>query len=352
LAQAAPNNSPNPLGGTESKFHQPYVQQWNLDIQRELPKNVIADLGYYGSKGTHLLAVLDINQPIPGAYVPYYGVAPPDQGSVINSGNENLINPLRPYIGYGGIDVYEPIFMSNYNSLQASLQKRFGADSLITVNYTWSKNLSNMPADPNYTVVQDTRNLAAEYSYSRFDQRQVFNTDFVYQLPFFKNQQGFIGHTLGGWEISGIVSVTSGHWLDPGTSDGNDPGGVGLGTGVYGSVVRPNQYGNPNQNAPHTAAQWFNSSAFASAPGDQTVPGNAKKNSILGPGRQNWDLSLLKNIKVTEGTAFQFRLETFNTFNHTSYASVDTNVSDGSTYGTITGAHSPRILQLALKFNF
>src|SRR5450631_1071426 len=352
LAQAAPNNSPNPLGATESKFHQPYVQQWDLDIQRELPKNIIADLGYYGSKGTHLLAVVDINQPIPGSYVPYYGVAPPDQGSVINSGNENLINPLRPFIGYGGIDVYEPIFMSNYNSLQASLQKRFGPDSLITVNYTWSKNLSNMPADPNYSVVQNTRNLAAEYTYSRFDQRQVFNADFVYQLPFFKNQQGFVGHTLGGWEISGIVSANSGHWLDPATSDGNDPGGVGLGTGVYGSVVRPNQYGNPNQNAPHTAAQWFNSAAFASAPGDQTVPGDAKKNSILGPGRQNWDLSLLKNIKVTEGTAFQFRLETFNTFNHTSFASVDTNVSDGSTYGTITGAHSPRILQLALKFNF
>jgi len=161
-----------------------------------------------------------------------------------------------------------------------------------------------------------------------------------------------VGHTLGGWEFSGIVSVNSGHWLDPATSDGNDPGGVGLGTGVYGSVVRPNQYGNPNAAAPHTASQWFNSSAFAPVPGDQTVPGDAKKNSILGPGRQNWDLSLLKNIRVTEGIAFQFRLETFNTFNHTSFASVDTNVSDGSTYGTITGAHSPRILQLALKFNF
>jgi Carboxypeptidase regulatory-like domain/TonB-dependent Receptor Plug Domain len=346
LAQAAPNNNPNPLGGTEAKFRQPYIQQWDLDVQRELGHNLIGDVGYYGSKGTHLLAVVDINQPLPGAYASVYG-----PGS-INSGNENLLNSLRPFVGYAGIDLYEPIFTSNYNSLQASLQKRFGADSLVTVNYTWSKNLTNLPYDPNYTVVQDTRNLESEYSYSRFDQRQVFNADFVYQLPFFKEQNGFTGHVLGGWEFSGIVSAYSGHWLDPSTSDGNDPGGIGLGTGIDGNTVRPNQYGNPNSGAPHTAAQWFNSSAFASAPPSQTTPGDAKKNSILGPGRQNWDLTLMKNFRIYEGSTLQFRLETFNTFNHTSFDSVDTNISDGSTYGAVTGAHSPRIVQLALKYNF
>ena len=346
LAQAAPNNNPPPLGGTEVNFKQPYIQQWDLDIQRELPYNIIADLGYYGSKGTHLLAVLDVNQPTPGAYAALYG-----SGS-INSGNENLVNPLRPYIGYAGIDLYEPIFRSNYHSLQASLQKRFGPDSLITVNYTWSKNLTDVPYDPNYTVVQDSRNLQAEYSYARFDQRHVFNTDFVYQVPFFKEQHGLTGHALGGWEISGIVSVNSGHWLDPSTSDGLDPGGIGLGTGVDGNTVRPNQVGDPNLGAPKKPGQWFYSAAFVSAPSTQLTPGNARKNSILGPGRQNWDITLMKNIRVFEASTFQFRLETFNTFNHTSYDSIDTNISDGSTYGTVTGAHQPRILQIALKYNF
>jgi hypothetical protein len=345
-AQAAPNNSPPPIGGTEANFRQPYTQQWNLDIQRQLPHDMIADLGYYGSKGTHLIALVDVNQPLPGAYAATYGA-----GS-INSGNENLLNPLRPYIGYAGIDLYEPIFKSNYHSLQASLQKRFGADSLLTLNYTWSKSLTNLPFDPNYTVVQDTRNLAAEYSYSRFDQRNVFNADFVYQLPFLKEQHGLAGHTLGGWEISGIVTVNSGHWLDPALTDGSDPGGIGLGTGVDGNTTRPNQIGNPDSGSSRSAANWFNTAAFAAAPSSQTTPGNAKKNSILGPGRQNWDLTLMKNFKVFEGSAFQFRLETFNTFNHTSFDSVDTTVNDGSTYGTVTGAHQPRIVQLALKYSF
>jgi hypothetical protein len=332
------------VGGTEPDYHQPYTQQWNLDIQKQLPHDIIADLGYYGSKATHLIALVDINQPIPGAYAPIYGAG------TINSGNENLLNPLRPYIGYAGIDMYRPIFKSNYHSLQASLQKRLGADSLITVNYTWSKNLTNLPFDPNYAVVQDTRNLAVEYSHARFDQRNVFNADFVYQLPFFKQQHGFEGRTLGGWELSGIVSVSSGHWLDPASTDGSDPGGVGLGTGLQASVSRPDQISDPNQGAPHKDSLWFNTAAFVSPSG--TLPGNARKNSILGPGRQNWDLTLMKNIKVFEGSAFQFRLETFNTFNHTSFDSIDTTINDGSTYGTVTSAHQPRIVQLALKYSF
>jgi Carboxypeptidase regulatory-like domain/TonB-dependent Receptor Plug Domain len=343
--QAAPNSSPTPLGGTEVKFHQPYTQQWDLDIQRELPKNIIADVGYYASKGTHLLAPLDVNQPTPGAYAAVYGPG------TINSGNENLINPLRPFIGYAGIDLYEPIFSSNYHSLQASLQKRFTADSLITINYTWSKSLTNLPFDPNFTVVHDSHDLASEYAPSRFDQRHVFNADFVYQLPFLREQHGLAGHTLGGWEVSGIVSVNSGHYLDPTISDGSDPGGIGLNTGVDGNVVRPDQVANPNSGAPHKAGEWFSTAAFAPAPASQTVPGNARKNSILGPGRQNWDLTMMKNLKVHEESSFQLRIETFNTFNHTSFDSVDTDTNSG-TYGQVTSAHQPRILQLALKYTF
>lgn len=357
-AQAAPDNTPLPLSATAPKFKQPYMQNWDLDIQKELPYNIIADLGYYGSKGTHLLAIADINQPAAGAYATYSGAANyPDVYTPggINSGNENFVNPLRPYIGYSGIDMYLPIFISNYNSLQASLQKRFTADSLLTINYTWSKNLSNVPYDPNYTVPQYTADLKSEYGYARFDQRQVFNADFVYQLPFLKDQRGFVGHMLGGWQFSGIISVNSGHWMDPSESDGADPGGIGLNTGVVGNTVRPNQVGNPNAGAPHSGlvnSTWFNTSAFEAAPGTQITPGNARKNSILGPGQQNWDLSLMKNIKVYEQSSFQFRLESFNTFNHTSYAGVDTTVNDGSTYGTVLSAHQPRIVQLGLKFNF
>jgi hypothetical protein len=344
--QPTVDNAPTPLGGTEPRYKQPYTQQWNLDVQQELPANMIFDIGYYGSKGTHLLAALDINQPVPGAYAPIFGA-----GS-IDSSNETLINSLRPFIGYAGIDLYEPIFKSNYHSLQTSLQKNFRAGSLIALNYTWSKNLTNLPDDPNFAVPPDSRNLASDYTHSRFDQRHVFTADFVYQIPVFKEQHGFVGHTLGGWELSGIISATSGHWLNPGDDSGADPGGVGLGTGISGNTVRPNQVGNPNIGAPHQVGQWFNTAAFPNGyPAGQAIPGTARRNSILGPGRSNVDLSLLKNIRVTEGSAFQFRLEAFNAINHTSFSSIDTTVNS-ETYGAVTGAHEPRIVQLALKFNF
>ena len=179
----------------------------------------------------------------------------------------------------------------------------------------------------------------------------VFTANFVYQLPFYREQSGFVGHLLGGYEFSGIISANSGHWLNPEISDGNDPGGVGLGTGIFGSTVRPNVVGNPNRSAPHSAAQWFNTSAFAPADPTQTIPGTARRNSILGPGRSNIDLSLLKNIRVTEGSAFQFRLEAFNVLNHTSFNTIDT-TQNNTTFGNVTGAHQARIVQLGAKFNF
>ena len=171
-----------------------------------------------------------------------------------------ILNLIRPYIGYAGIDEYESIFRSNYHSLQTSLQKRFSAESLITVNYNWSKNLTDVPYDPNYTVLQDSRNLKAEYSNSRFDQRHVFNASFVHQESFFTQQHGLTGRLLGSWQLSGIVSAESGH-LSPSISDGQDPGGLGLDTGTTGNIVFPDQVGDPNQGAAHTIPQWFNTAA-------------------------------------------------------------------------------------------
>ena len=164
---------------------------------------------------------------------------------------------------------------------------------------------------------------------------------------------GVIGeHFLGGWEVSAIISAASGHWLDPAITDGSDPGGIGLGTGIVGNAIRPNQIGDPNHGAPHNAGAWFNIAAFQTPPSTQTVPGISRRNSILGPGRSNLDATIMKNIRVTEGSNFQFRLEAFNAINHTSFDTIDTTINDGSTFGTVTGAHQARIVQLALKFNF
>ncbi len=356
---ASINNTPPSIGGVAANWHQPYTQQWNLDIQHQLPGDMVLDVGYYGSKGTHLFNYVDINQPAVGAYLTSAAYQNASGGAIPTSDNANLLNLLRPYQGYGSINVYEPTFKSNYNSLQSSLQKHFKGSNLISVNYTWSKTLSNLHFPSEYSVPQVTSDIGQDYSPTRFSRTHVFNANFVYELPFLARQQGLTGHLLGGWEVSGIVQVESGGYINPGTVSTIDPGGVAVQFGnspQTGSAALPDQVGNPNQGAPHTVAEWFNTSAFQdpcnpTAGYCNTRPGNARLGSILGPGLQTWDLSLFKNIQFTERWNMQFRAEAFNVFNHTNYSAVDTLVGD-PLYGQITNAHDPRIMQLGLKLNF
>jgi hypothetical protein len=116
-------------------------------------------------------------------------------------------------------------------------------------------------------------------------------------------------------------------------------------------VGRPDQLFDPNVNAPHNSTFWFNPNAFADVPAGVFRVGNAPRASILGPGYQTWDMSLFKNIKMTERVGMQFRAEGFNIFNHTNFNSVDTTLGDAQ-FGMVTDAHSPRIIQLGLKLNF
>jgi outer membrane receptor protein involved in Fe transport len=363
-AGSATNNSVQSVGGVSTNWHQPYAQQWDLDLQRQIPYDIVLDVGYYGSKGTHQLSQVDINEPLPGAYVNnrtienglgYDPTADPPVGlQQMTSDSQSLLNLIRPYQGYGPIDLYEPIFSSNYNSLQTSLQKRFNGGSLVSVNYTWSKSLTNRPdqAGGNLPVPQNSYNLSAEYGPSRFDRRNVFNANWVYELPFFSKQQGLTGRVLGGWEFSGIVQLQSGQWLSAIGNSSIDPGGLGVFTSATApNDPRPDQVGNPNRHAPHTIASWYDTTAFADVPADEFRPGNSTRASILGPGSQRWDMALLKNIKVYGDQLFQFRAEAFNVWNHTNYNNVDTTQDDGLT-GQVLGAGEKRILQVALKYNF
>jgi outer membrane receptor protein involved in Fe transport len=352
-AGSATNNSVQSVGGVSTKWHQPYAQQWDLDVQRQLKYDIMVDVGYYGSRGVHQLSQVDINEPLPGAYA-NNPIIEGQIGGQMTASNENLLNIIRPFQGYGPIDLYEPFFSSNYNSLQTSLQKRFGGGSLVGVNYTWAKSLTNRPDQPggNLPVPQNTYNLNAEYGPSRFDRRNVFNANWVYELPFFTKQEGLVGRTLGGWEFSGIVELQSGQWLTAIGNSSLDPGGLGVFTSATApNFPRPDQVGNPNKGAPHTVADWYNVSAFADVPANEFRPGNSPRGSILGPGSQRWDLSMLKNIRIVENQSFQFRAEAFNVWNHTNFNNIDTTLDDGTT-GQVLGAGEKRILQVALKYNF
>jgi hypothetical protein len=338
--------APLTLRGTPDKFQQPYSQQWSFGIQREVTKGLITEVSYFGTKGTHLLGIVDINQvPVGLAYTS--GLLP--AGTTISAGTVTArLNAIRPYRGYGPINVIRTWFNSNYNALQVSVQKRFAGNSSFNLAYTWSKNLTDNQSDRS-NAAQNTYDRRSEYSVAFLDRTHVLTFNYVYHLPWFKEQNGLVGRLLGGWQISGISTFNTGVPLTV-TSSGVDPGALGfLGTSAAGG--RPDRVGDPNANAPHTIAQWFNTSAFALVPAGQVRPGNAGRGVVRGPGHQRWDFSVFKNIKTTEAIRLQFRAEMFNIFNHTNPLGVGTAFGT-TTFGQITSTRDPRIVQFGLKLNF
>ena len=199
--------------------------------------------------------------------------------------------------------------------------------------------------------------VATPLKFTKFVWLKVLSANFVYQLPFFRSQQGITGHALGGWETTGIISYGSGFPLTAETIN-VDPGGLGLlaagSSTANNNTARPDAVSNPNNGAPHKVNQWFNTAAFSQVPAGQYRPGNAPVGNIVGPGYADWDLSLFKNFHIVNSLAMQFRAEAFNTFNHTNFVNFNgvATILGQTNFGQVTGADSARILQLATKINF
>jgi len=333
------------LRGIPFDSQTPYVQQWSIDVQREVARGVIVDVGYFGSKGTHLLGVVDLNLVQPGAAVAA-GLFGPTEA--VTPGNTARLNAIRPYKGYVAINAPQNWFNSNYHSLQVAMEKRFSGNSLVKAAYTWSRNMTDNQSD-RASAPQNPYNFKADYGPASFDRRQILTVNYVYELPFFRQQDGLTGRLLGGWQVSGITSYASGVPLTV-TTTGVDPAGLGF-LGASTSGPRPDMIGDPNGNAPRTIAQWFNTGAFAEVPAGVIRPGNAGRGVVQGPGYGRWDVSLARNINVYEGIKLQFRAEMFNMFNHTNPLAVNT-VRTNALYGQVTSTRDPRLVQLGLKLNF
>ena len=314
-------------------FKVPSYQNYNLSVQQQVLPNTVLEVGFVGNKGTHLLGDVDINQPTVAARL-----ANPTAD----------VNAIRPYLGYGAITARLPVFTSNYNSLQISLNRRFTSNLTLQVAYTWSKLLTTNPYDRTLATY-DTYDYGRSYGPSTLNTPQMFVASYVYDFPFYRNQQGLAGHLLGGWELSGITTIQSGQsqiiqqFNDPFAAF---PGGVGMTRAGDTVWIRPDVVGDPN--GPKTVNEWFNPAAFANAVGHF---GNAAPGVLLGPGLQVWDMSLMKNFKFAERVNLQLRLETFNTFNHGNPSSVDTVLGD-SNFGAVNGWHDPRNVQIGAKINF
>ncbi|MBV9085395.1 MAG: TonB-dependent receptor plug domain-containing protein, partial [Acidobacteriaceae bacterium] len=323
-------------------FKVPSYQDWNFSVQQQILPNTTFEIAYVGSKGTHLLGEVDANQP-------------PLALRVADAAAN--VNAIRPYLGYAAFYQRDPGFNSNYNSLQVSLNRHVTEGLTLGIAYTWSRNLTNNTAD-RFAPIYDTYNAGLDYGPAYLNTPHIFIANYVYQLPFFRDQRGFIGHVLGGWELSGITTVQSGSSLtitqfsDPFNSfdwgvPGTYPGGIGI---DYNSFLAPRADVVPGASVTGagTVAQWMNTKAFTDAVGHF---GTAGPGLILGPGEQNWDLAAIRNFKFTERFRLQFRGEFFNAFNHVNFNSVETNI-DRSTFGTLNGDHLPRNIQLGAKLYF
>ena len=330
--------APLTLHGTPIPNKLPYTQQWSFDIQQQIGK-FVADVGYYGSKSTHLLGIVDLNEVPPGAAVAA-GIT--KATAPITSITTPLLNAIRPFRGYGAINVLENWFNSNYNSLQASLMARLPAGNTARVSYTFSKTLTDATSDRG-NAPQNSYNFRADYARANFDRTHVLTASYIYTAPF-KNV------FLKGWEVSGIATFNAGLPLRVTSGLGLDWGGLGI-LGTSAVSPRPDRVADPNADAPHTVAKWFNTGAFAAVPTGEVRPGNAPATSVIGPGYQVWTTSLFRNFKVRERLSVQLRLETFNTFNHTNFQGISTSLG-ATNYGQVTSARDPRRVQLGAKASF
>ncbi|HEX8130033.1 MAG TPA: hypothetical protein VF527_13100, partial [Pyrinomonadaceae bacterium] len=219
--------------------------------------------------------------------------------------------------------------------------------------YTWSKNLTDSQNDRS-NAPQNSYDIRSEYSRATLDRRHVFSLNYIYELPFFKNQQGFTGKLLGGWQASGIVSYNTGLPFTA-TTSAYDPAGLGfIPAAIAGG--RPNLLCDPNENAPRTQQQYFNTACFernpaATATNISNTPGSAGRGVIEGPSTSRVDFTMTKNIRFNESMRLQLRGEAFNILNHTNFRGLSTNVT-AANFGQVISVRDPRTIQLGVKFYF
>jgi len=322
----------------------PMTMNYSFGIQHQMMQNVVAEVSYVGSQVRHSLMTREINP------IPMYARFDPRNADPTSPGKPLPDNFLRPYYGYGSITPYEMTGTSNYNALQAALNRRFSKGFQVGVAYTFSKDLGATGLSPYFAPRQ--RN----YGPLGQDRTHVFVLNYMYELPKLGAKTGFkpAHWVLDGWQVSGITSFVSGSPFTPGfsTTDGQDITGSTEGARI--TVV-----GNPNlDKSRRNFYQNFNTAAFARTPLGNF--GNAGVNILRGPGVNNWDLALAKRFHLwSEQRYVQFRTEAFNAWNHPQFSGLDTTArfdptgkQVNPTFGAFTSARSPRIIQISARIVF
>jgi Carboxypeptidase regulatory-like domain len=333
--QGYPVTLPTSATAYQRDLKTPWLEHWNLSIQHQLGVMRSIEVAYAGSRGHDLIAGRDINQAAPSPVTPN----------------------LRPNPQFDDITFIESRALSRYNALQIKFLQRFDRGISVLSSYTYGKSTDDASGffsstgDPNFP--QDSRNVEAEYGRSSFDVRHRFSTSFSAELPFGRgkawfSQPGVVSAILGDMELQGIVTLNTGRPFTVALLPEFDNSNTGRSTLGFGANDRPNLVGNAKLDD-RTPDRWFNTGAFA-------IPsygsfGNAGRNILDGPGYQNINLGLLKNIAFSSDKWLQLRAEAFNLFNHTNFNLPDAYVGS-PTFGRIVTADSPRRCQFGVKLFF
>jgi hypothetical protein len=349
------NPGKNPLWPFPAQFYSPdpniknaFIQQFNFNVQHEFPKDFMVQVGYVGSKGDRLW---DGNQANAGVFNPTT-----ETTAALASKFAQANRPFLPAY-YAGITKIANIGFSNYNSLQVTARKRLSAGYTMQFAYTFSNSLDpGSTADADGGTEQNPASpIVGEYARSDFNQKHLLRLNGVWDLPQFKNL-GLMHYAVGGWELSGIMSYSSGTpfsmttgstapWLGGGRDMGN---------------LRLNRTGTAPCAGCGSRLSWtshgtgyFNQAAYATPITTLGTFGNSGRNSIVGPSFFNTDISVVKNFPLLprENSRVQFRADIFDLFNRAPFNNPTTTLSS-SLFGKITSAGNSRQLQLALRLNF
>ena len=335
--------------GIDAKWPVEEVMNFSLGIQQKIGLGTVLDAAYVGSLGRHLIQGSNLNAIPFGADFLSANADPTSPGKPLSA------SFLRPYIGYGNITEFGYGGNSHYHSLQMGANRRFSGGLQFGSSWTWSKAMDY--SDTETALVSSLINPKVwNYGKAGFDRTHVFTAYWMWDVPKASKvwQNVFARKVLDDWQLSGITTFQSGAPTGITLSFVNTTDITGSPTDTARVVVVANPILPKGQ---RTFSRSFNTAAFQ-APAVGTF-GNAANDVIRGPGMNNWDASVFKNIPLGERRHLQLRCELYNALNHTQFSAQDTtarfNAQGGQanpTFGQYTAARNPRQMQLALRFDF
>ena len=321
----------------------PYLQYWNLQLEKELGKVAVFSVGYVGSKGTRLPRPYDLNLPPQGVYL--------NSQDYFNARPLSAQYPNR----FGAVNAVHHDLNNNYNAMEVEFRSRSWHNLVVISNYAWSKQLDifyGTSAEAGINVIGGQWHPEWSYGPSDANHTHHFVASATYSIPFLQTGNRLMRSTLGGWQLNAISTFESGSpftIFNGSTSSFDYMGDVPLRT-CNGNLPRSQR----------TFLRALNTSCFtdpaAGPDGIAVSRGNAARNIITGPGISNWDMSAVKSISLAGERSLQFRVEAFNALNHPQWSTVngtdDTLTNQQSTFGYITASRPPRLLQLSGRFDF